>query len=92
MKFQIDLNLDCPNDLADFIACHGTNRGQSLANALRFQGKGAVLAANALINYAWNKKTAISCREKREIQTALKYEEICDKIYSQDIIGKIDCW
>ena len=37
-----------------------------------------------LINqYARNKITAIACRERGEIDTALRYERICDSIYQQ---------
>lgn len=33
--------------------------------------------------YLWNKLTAMQCRLDGKIQTAIKYEEICDRIYAQ---------
>lgn len=44
--------------------------------------KGFYRASKDLANYAANKATAMSCRENGSIQTALKYEAICDKIYA----------
>lgn len=45
-------------------------------------GKGTVVAAKSLANYAANKGTAMQCRERGTIETALQYERICDKIYA----------
>ena len=36
-----------------------------------------------LANYAANKATAMRCRLEGNIQTALKYEQICDRIYNE---------
>lgn len=43
--------------------------------------KGYVNAASALRNYAWNRATAIRCRERGDIPAALVYETICNHIY-----------
>jgi hypothetical protein len=43
--------------------------------------KGYVAATRALANYAANKSTAMRCRAKGEVQTAIMYEEICERIY-----------
>lgn len=91
-KFTLEINLDDEVECETFIKLHGTQKGQGLANRLGFKGKGAWDAADALMNYAWNKKTAIGLRKKGEIETAQKYESICDKIYSRDIQPNIECW
>ena len=48
-----------------------------------FGGKfpGYTRALKSLANYALNKATAIKCRIEGDIERALIYEEICDKIY-----------
>lgn len=33
--------------------------------------------------YAWNKSTAMLCRERGDVPTALSYEKICDRIYDE---------
>jgi hypothetical protein len=91
-KFKANLNLDDPEEVESFINTHGTLKGRGLANTLGFTGKGAVTAANALSNYAWNKSTAISCRLRGAIPAAMGYERICDSIYREDISSKIECW
>jgi hypothetical protein len=90
--FKADINLDDESEAREFIETHGTRKGRGLANSLGFHGKGATAAAGALSNYAWNKATACDCRLKGDIPAALVYEAICDRIYSEDIKGKIDCW
>lgn len=90
--FEIDLNLDDPAELEGFINKHSTLKGRTLANRLGFSGKGAATAATALSNYAWNKHTAVCLREKGDITKALGYEEICDRIYREDIEPNIKCW
>jgi hypothetical protein len=42
---------------------------------------GRVRAVRDLHNYAANRATAMICRERGEITTALQYESICDRIY-----------
>lgn len=86
------LNLDDEETVESFIDLFGTTRGRQLANRLGFYGKGSTKAANAFSNYAWNKWTAINCRKNGMINDALNYERICDKIYSEDILGKVECW
>ena len=89
---KIDLNLDDESENAEFLENYGTGKGRWLANRLGLTGKGSSDAATALSNYAWNKRTAIFCRRSGDIDGALKYERICDLIYSEDIQGKIECW
>ena len=86
------LNLDDEETVSQFISSHKSTRGRTLANRLGFRGRGATKAANALSNYAWNKLTAISLRQKGNIAEAQRYEAICDRIYSQDIQQQIECW
>lgn len=87
-----DGNLDDEEEARAFIETHGTGRGRALANRLGFTGKGSGTAASALSNYAWNKATACDCRSRGDTRAALIYESICDRIYSEDIAGKINCW
>lgn len=91
-KLTIDLNLDDEVECINFLETYGTLKGRILANRLGFSGKGSSKVATALSNYAWNKKTAIFLRTMREISDAQRYEDICDKIYNEDIKGKINCW
>lgn len=46
-----------------------------------FATGGATRAARDLNNYAWNLITARNCRARGEIETALRYERICESIY-----------
>ena len=80
-KFEL-LNLDCPNEVEDFIAKYNTTKGAKLANMLGIKGKGRNKIANALSNYAWNKKTAMEQRKVGNISTAVSYGNICDRIYN----------
>lgn len=89
---KIDLNLDDQTECVEFLEKYGTLKGRALANRLNLKGKGSSRAATALSNYAWNKRTANWLRSMGDINDAIKYEEICDKIYSEDIDGKIECW
>lgn len=89
---KIDLNLDDETECIEFLEKHGTLKGRALANRLGFKGKGSGAAATALSNYAWNKKTARLLRSMGDINDAIRYEEICDRIYSEDISRKIECW
>ena len=92
LKMKVDLNLDDEEEVAAFIKKHGTRKGRSLARALGLYGRGCVAAANALSNYAWNKHTAIGARKNDSVEVAKIYEDICDRIYREDIQGKIECW
>lgn len=87
-----DLNLDDEDEAAEFIETHGTLKGRALANRLGLSGKGSTEAATALSNYAWNKTTATACRKRGDIATAQQYDAICERIYSEDIQGKVACW
>lgn len=44
---------------------------------------GYVTAARNLAHYASNKATAIQCRLRGDITTAIMYERICDDIYAR---------
>lgn len=46
-------------------------------------GRGTVRALKDCANYAANKGTAMQCRERGHVQTALQYENIADKIYNR---------
>ena len=45
--------------------------------------RGMFKHARAVRNYLWNKTTAISCRLEGKIETAQRYESICDRIYTE---------
>jgi hypothetical protein len=47
------------------------------------QPKGYVSAMYDTGNYAWNKYTAMQCRLRGEIDPALMYEAIADRIYEK---------
>ncbi len=90
--FSVDINLDDEETVNAWIATHNTNKGRIVANRLGLKGKGSSDLATALSNYAWNKYTAIGLRKRGEIQTAISYESICDRIYKQDIAPVCECW
>lgn len=75
-------NLDDEAECTAFIERFGTAKGRRLANALGIKGKGAARIASDLSGYAWNKSTAIECRKAGNIQSALVYEGICQRIYA----------
>jgi hypothetical protein len=76
-----DFNLDCMSlpDLMGFWAKYQSGR---CYRDLGISGKGAKRAAGDVANYAANKATAMQCRLRGDIQTAIMYESICDRIYS----------
>ena len=45
--------------------------------------KGYTTIAGNIRNYAVNRYTAMKCRERGDITTALLYERICDDIYKR---------
>ncbi len=90
--FTIEVNLDVEPDCCDFLAEFEPARGRRLANLLGFKGRHSVRAADALMNYAQNKRAAFMCRKRGSIQTALQYEKICDRIYREDIQLLVQCW
>lgn len=91
-QFEANFNLDDEQDVEKFLESYGCLSKRQIAHCLGFKGKGAFEAAQSLKNYAWNKITAISERKKGNIQDAIKYEDICDRIYRENIQGKIVCW
>ncbi len=81
------LNLDAmPTDeLYQF--AHSTGGRQPRTRARQLFGRadsGRTAAVRELHHYAWNMITARICRERGDIQTALRYEDIADRIY-QDL-------
>ena len=90
-KFSADINLDC-GEAKDFCHKYGSMHASGIARAFGFKGKGSIKAAQALKNYAWNKYTAEGLRKSGKIQVAQSYENICNRIYKEDIKGKIECW
>lgn len=77
----VELNLDDETEVTQFISMFGTMRGKQLANKLGLKGPKSAKTASALSNYAWNKYTAIQQRKNGNINTALQYEKIADRIY-----------
>ncbi len=90
--FKFEVNLDDEEEMLAFLHDFEPLRGRALANRLKFSGKGCVRAANALMNYAHNKRVAVKERREGRITTALNYEGICDRIYREDIQPLIECW
>lgn len=73
-------NLDAgtAEDLMAFWFTHQKGRNRA---ALGLSGPGSVVTANNLACYASNKAAAMGCRLRGDIQSALVYEGICDRIY-----------
>lgn len=90
--FRLNVNLDDHYEREKFLEYHEPNRGRALANRLGFRGSGCVAAADGLMNYACNKRAAVSCRIQGKIREALDYEAICDRIYREDIEPAVVCW
>jgi glycine cleavage system protein P-like pyridoxal-binding family len=83
MKPQANVpNLDAEEGdaLMAFWARH--QRGRHAKVLFPEGGRGTVSATAALANYASNKATAISCRERGDILAAQLYEGIADRIYA----------
>lgn len=83
-----DLNLDAMehDQLIDFAVRfigHGVRPIRAARELFPTQPKGYVEYTRMLRNYAWNKATAVSCRLEGNINSALSYEAICDRIYAQ---------
>lgn len=91
-KHTIEINLDDIQETKEFIQKNGTLKGRALAKKLGLSGEGSAKLASAFSNYAWNKNTAIDCRKNGNINSALKYEEICDSIYKENIQPNCKCW
>jgi hypothetical protein len=75
-------NLDClpQSELMEFWQTHQGGRKYRLI--FPDGGTGTMRAVADLANYAANKATAMACRERGQIQTAMQYESICDSIYA----------
>ena len=58
-----------------------TNMKRKDTEALIGRFPGYTRAIRDVGHYCANKATAVSCRTKGKIQTALTYEAICDRIY-----------
>lgn len=80
---EYPMNLDDEEEVSGFIKRYGNNKDRRLANALGLTGKGSHAIANKLSGYAWNKHTAIELRKEGKIAEAMKYEAICERIYSE---------
>ena len=86
-----NLNLDAMphSELVEFAIAvgGGTACGHPSIKAARAlfpdRPKGYVVATGDLRAYAWNKATAMQCRLRGEIETALIYEGIGDRIYDR---------
>jgi len=81
------INLDAFVDAAELWEFHNAARGLrplTLARTL-FPSKqsGYVQATNQLKHYAANKATAMDCRKRGDVSTALHYEKIAERIYSE---------
>lgn len=76
-------NLDCVprSELMEFWSIH--QQGRKYRLVFPDGGRGTMRAVADLANYAANKATAISCRERGDIQTAQYYEAVCELIYSR---------
>lgn len=77
-----ELNLDCANQdyLMSFWAHY--QRGRHHKQLFPEGGRGTSRATADLACYASNKATAMSCRLRGDINTAIMYEGICDRIYA----------
>jgi len=76
-------NLDAMTNEELMRFANETNKANG-GRKLGIVGKGSVRITKDLVNYAWNRSTAMRCRIRGDIQTALHYEDICDRIY-QDL-------
>ena len=56
-------------------------RGRNYRDLFPQGGKGSRNATADLANYASNRYTAMQCRNRGDIQGAIMYENICDRIY-----------
>lgn len=81
------INLDglsSPEDLMQFWQAGSGVRPIALARVLfPSQPTGYVRATRDLACYASNKATAMQCRLRGTIQSALQYEGICESIYNR---------
>ena len=83
-----DLNLDAMehDQLVDFAAKfigHGVRPIRAARELFPDRPTGYVESARMLRCYAWNKATAVSLRLEGRINSAISYENICDRIYAE---------
>ncbi len=80
-----ELNLDCDAGGAPYLMAFWFRYqgGQGYRELFPAGGKGTKRATADLANYASNKATAMSCRLRGDINTAVMYEDICDRIYAR---------
>ena len=75
-------NLDAMEDAALMTFWFEHQRGRGAKALFPAGGKGTRIATGDLACYASNKATAMSCRLRGDIQAALMYEGIADRIYT----------
>ena len=93
MKFKLDINLDDEQEASEFVAKYQFfNTRREVAKAMGLKGKGAHKLAGELHSYAFYKVNAIKYRKAGSIADALRYEAICDRIYSEGIQPHCECW
>ena len=84
---ELNLNLDSyinPSNLQDTaIALNNHPRLYAKKYFPGWDNHKPVNAIKLLIAYAWNKSTAMQLRLDGSIDTAIKYENICNKIYGK---------
>jgi len=79
-------NLDCMTTDPDVLWAFAESLRAPRKSAARLfpdKPRGYVRATAQLKAYAYNKATAMRCREKGDVQAASIYETICDRIYSE---------
>jgi ribosomal protein L40E len=78
-------NLDCMSheDLFAFAARYQYYNHAKAAELFGEEHKRQRNAYRDADNYAWNKYTAMSCRLRGDVQSALQYESICERIYAK---------
>jgi hypothetical protein len=84
MRYDMDTpNLDCMSyeELRSFAVAVGSAPVKTARELFPDRQRGYVRAALKLKGYAWNKLTAIACRQRGDIEAAMVYENICDRIY-----------
>ncbi|MHC4299607.1 MAG: hypothetical protein ACYS7Y_20195 [Planctomycetota bacterium] len=62
-------------------ATRGTSPRRAARRLFPEMPSGVLQVVRDLKNYAWNKVTAMACRSRGEIDTAIMYEGICERIY-----------
>jgi hypothetical protein len=76
-----NLDAETPDALLAFWQRH--QRGRFARELFPDSGKGTRKATADVANYAANRATAMQCRLRGDVATALSYERICDAIYQR---------